>query len=172
MRGLSGKRLWSSPTPQLLANLIRSASWWRKERINLEPRSHINIGALTKLENNSKPGHSRKLINELIFIHFDTTSRHQGDKQRLLRSIRPAAKASKSSPSRQLLTFGTNGCDNASTLIRQRTHRIAQMPSISSRDYRASLQNGATNWPTNNGPKSSTTFNLIGNWLSETKTCL
>ena len=50
-----------------------------------EPRSHIGIGALTKLD--SKPGHSRKLIKELIFIHFDITSRHQSDKQHLLKSI-------------------------------------------------------------------------------------
>ena len=50
-----------------------------------EPRSHISIGALTKLD--SKPGHSRKLIKELIFIHFDITSRHQSDKQHLLKSI-------------------------------------------------------------------------------------
>ena len=50
-----------------------------------EPRSHISIGALTKLD--SKPGHSRKLIKELIFIHFDITSRHQSDKQLLLKSI-------------------------------------------------------------------------------------
>ena len=49
------------------------------------PRSHISIGALTKLD--SKPGHSRKLIKELIFIHFDITSRHQSDKQHLLKSI-------------------------------------------------------------------------------------
>ena len=50
-----------------------------------EPRSHISIGALTKLD--SKPGHSRKLIKDLIFIHFDITSRHQNDKQHLLKSI-------------------------------------------------------------------------------------
>ena len=50
-----------------------------------EPRSHISIGALTKLD--SKPEHSRKLIKELIFIHFDITSRHQSDKQHLLKSI-------------------------------------------------------------------------------------
>ena len=50
-----------------------------------EPRSHISIGALTKLD--SKPGHSRKLIKNLIFIHFDTTSRHQSEKQDLLQSI-------------------------------------------------------------------------------------
>ena len=50
-----------------------------------ESRSHISIGALTKLD--SKPGHSRKLIKELIFIHFDITSRHQSDKQHLLKSI-------------------------------------------------------------------------------------
>ena len=50
-----------------------------------EPRSHISIGALTKLD--SKPGHSRKLIKELIFIHFDITSRNQSDKQHLLKSI-------------------------------------------------------------------------------------
>ena len=60
-----------------------------------EPRSHISIGALTKLENNSKPGHSRKLIKELIFIHFDTTSRYQSDKQRLLRSIATSCKSIK-----------------------------------------------------------------------------
>ena len=70
------------------------------------------------------------------------------------------------------MTFGTNVCDNASTLIRQRTHQIAQIPSISFRDYLASLQNGATNWPINSGPKSSTIFKPTGNWLSETKTCL
>jgi len=60
-----------------------------------EPRSHISIGALTKLESSSKPGHSRKLIKDLIFIHFDTTSRHQKEKQRLLRSIATSCKSIK-----------------------------------------------------------------------------
>ena len=58
-----------------------------------EPRSHISIGALTKLD--SKPGHSRKLIKELIFIHFDITSRHQSDKQHLLKSIANSCKSIK-----------------------------------------------------------------------------
>ena len=58
-----------------------------------EPRSHISIGALTKLD--SKPGHSRKLIKELIFIHFDITSRHQSDKQHLLKSIANSCRSSK-----------------------------------------------------------------------------
>ena len=58
-----------------------------------EPRSHISIGALTKLD--SKPGHSRKLIKELIFIHFDITSRHQSDKKHLLRSIADSCKSIK-----------------------------------------------------------------------------
>ena len=60
-----------------------------------EPRSHISIGALTKLESKSKPNHFRKLSKDLIFIHFDITSRHQSEKQRLLRSIATSCKSIK-----------------------------------------------------------------------------
>ena len=50
-----------------------------------QSRSCIAIGALTK--QNIKPEHSRKLKKDLIFIHFDTTSRRQNKKKRLLLSI-------------------------------------------------------------------------------------
>ena len=55
-------------------------------RINpKQSRSCIAIGALTKQK--IKPEHSRKLRKDLIFIHFDTTSRRQNKKKRLLLSI-------------------------------------------------------------------------------------
>ena len=86
----------AGPSASGKSHLIRQLTTKRKNKfrdkiyrqlgINLqEPRSHISIGALTKLD--SKPGHSRKLIKDLIFIHFDITSRHQNDKQHLLKSI-------------------------------------------------------------------------------------
>ena len=50
-----------------------------------QSRSCIAIGALTKQK--IKPEHSRKLKKDLIFIHFDTTSRRQNKKKRLLLSI-------------------------------------------------------------------------------------
>ena len=100
MRELSGKKvvIVAGPSASGKSYLIRQLMTKRKNHfrdelyhqlgINLqEPRSHISIGALTKIESNSKPGHSRKLIKDLIFIHFDITSRHQSDKQRLLQSI-------------------------------------------------------------------------------------
>ena len=55
-----------------------------------EPRSRISIGALTKLD--SKPGHSRKLSKDLIFIHFDITSRNQSEKRKMLGSIAGSCK--------------------------------------------------------------------------------
>ena len=108
MRELSGKKvvIVAGPSASGKSYLIRQLMTKRKNHFRdqiyhqlginpQEPRSHISIGALTKLENNSKPGHSRKLIKELIFIHFDTTSRHQSDKQRLLRSIATSCKSIK-----------------------------------------------------------------------------
>ena len=50
-----------------------------------QARSCIAIGALTKQK--IKPEHTRKLKKDLIFIHFDTTSRRQNKKKRLLLSI-------------------------------------------------------------------------------------
>ena len=106
MRELSGKKvvIVAGPSASGKSYLIRQLMTKRKNhfRDNLyhelginpqEPRSHISIGALTKLENNCKPGHSRKLIKDLIFIHFDITSRHQSDKQLLLRSIATSCKS-------------------------------------------------------------------------------
>ena len=100
MRELSGKKvvIVAGPSASGKSYLIRQLMTKRKNHFRdkvfhqlginpQEPRSHISIGALTKIESNSKPGHSRKLIKDLIFIHFDITSRHQSDKQRLLRSI-------------------------------------------------------------------------------------
>ena len=86
----------AGPSASGKSHLIRQLTTKRKNKFRdkvyrqlginpQEPRSHISIGALTKLD--SKPGHSRKLIKELIFIHFDITSRHQSDKQHLLKSI-------------------------------------------------------------------------------------
>ena len=108
MRELSGKKvvIVAGPSASGKSYLLRQLMTKRKNHFRdqiyhqlginpQEPRSHISIGALTKLESNSKPGHSRKLIKELIFIHFDTTSRHQGDKQRLLRSIATSCKSIK-----------------------------------------------------------------------------
>ena len=108
MRELSGKKvvIVAGPSASGKSYLIRQLTTKRKSHFRdqiyhqlginpQEPRSHISIGALTKLENNSKPGYSRKLIKELIFIHFDTTSRHQNDKQRLLRSIATSCKSIK-----------------------------------------------------------------------------
>ena len=98
MKEMIGKDLVivAGPSASGKSHLIRQLTTKRKNKfrdkiyrqlgINLqEPRSHISIGALTKLD--SKPGHSRKLIKDLIFIHFDITSRHQNDKQHLLKSI-------------------------------------------------------------------------------------
>ena len=100
MRELSGKKvvIVAGPSASGKSYLIRQLMTKRKNRfrdklyhqlgISLqEPRSRISIGALTKLKSNCKPDHSRKLLKDLIFIHFDTTSRHQHDKQLLLRSI-------------------------------------------------------------------------------------
>ena len=108
MRELSGKKvvIVAGPSASGKSYLIRQLMTKRKSHFRdqiyhqlginpQEPRSHISIGALTKLESNSKPGHSRKIIKELIFIHFDTTSRNQGDKQRLLRSIATSCKSIK-----------------------------------------------------------------------------
>ena len=98
MKEMIGKDLVivAGPSASGKSHLIRQLTTKRKNKfrdkiyrqlgINIqEPRSQISIGALTKLD--SKPGHSRKLIKDLIFIHFDITSRHQNDKQRLLKSI-------------------------------------------------------------------------------------
>ena len=46
-----------------------------------KPRSCIAIGALAKLK--KKPEHSKKLKKEIIFIHFDTTSRRQNKKRKI-----------------------------------------------------------------------------------------
>lgn len=98
MKEMIGKDLVivAGPSASGKSHLIRQLTSKRKNKFRdkvyrqlginpQEPRSHISIGALTKLD--SKPGHSRKLIKELIFIHFDITSRHQSDKQHLLKSI-------------------------------------------------------------------------------------
>ena len=98
MKEMIGKDLVivAGPSASGKSHLIRQLTTKRKNKfrdkiyrqlgINVqEPRSQISIGALTKLD--SKPGHSRKLIKGLIFIHFDITSRHQSDKQHLLKSI-------------------------------------------------------------------------------------
>ena len=59
---------------------------YRSLKINPnQSRSCVAIGALTKQK--IKPEHSRKLKKDLIFIHFDTTSRRQNKKKRLLLSI-------------------------------------------------------------------------------------
>ena len=98
MKEMIGKDLVivAGPSASGKSHLIRQLTTKRKNKFRdkvyrqlginpQQPRSHISIGALTKLD--SKPGHSRKLIKELIFIHFDITSRHQSDKQHLLKSI-------------------------------------------------------------------------------------
>ena len=98
MKEMIGKDLVivAGPSASGKSHLIRQLTSKRKNKFRdkvyrqlginpQEPRSHISIGALTKLD--SKPGHSRKLIKELIFIHFDITSRNQSDKQHLLKSI-------------------------------------------------------------------------------------
>ena len=106
MKEMSGKEvvIVAGPSASGKSHLIRQLMTKRKNRfrdkiyktldINLqEQRSRISIGALTKLD--TKPGHSRKLITDLIFIHFDITSRHQNDKQHLLRSIADSCKSIK-----------------------------------------------------------------------------
>ena len=65
-----------------------------------EPRSRISIGALSKIETKSKL--PRKLKKDLIFIHFDITSRHQKEKKLLLLSIAKHCKSIK------VLTLQTN----------------------------------------------------------------
>ena len=98
MKEMIGKDLVivAGPSASGKSHLIRQLTTKRKNKfrdkvyrqLGINPQeksSHISIGALTKLD--SKPGHSRKLIKELIFIHFDITSRHQSDKQHLLKSI-------------------------------------------------------------------------------------
>ena len=65
-----------------------------------EPRSRISIGALSKA--GAKNKHSRKLKKELIFIHFDITSRHQKKKKLLLLSIAEHCRSIK------VLTLQTN----------------------------------------------------------------
>ena len=109
MRELSGKKvvIVAGPSASGKSYLIRQLMTKRKKNhfrdqiyhqlgINpQEPRSHISIGALTKLESKSKPNHFRKLSKDLIFIHFDITSRHQSNKQLLLRSIATNCKSIK-----------------------------------------------------------------------------
>ena len=71
--------------------------------LDIDPRksrSCIAIGALTKRK--SKHEHSCKLKKDLIFIHFDTTSRRQKKKKRLLLSITKDCKSVK------VLTIHTN----------------------------------------------------------------
>ena len=71
--------------------------------LDIDPRksrSCIAIGALTKQK--TKHEHSRKLKKDLIFIHFDTTSRRQNKKKRLLLSITKDCKSLK------VLTIHTN----------------------------------------------------------------
>ena len=65
-----------------------------------EPRSRISIGALSKT--GAKNKHTRKLKKELIFIHFDITSRHQKKKKLLLISIAEHCRSIK------VLTLQTN----------------------------------------------------------------
>ena len=106
MKEMIGKDLVivAGPSASGKSHLIRQLTTKRKNKFRdkiyrqlginpQEPRSHISIGALTKLD--SKPGHSRKLIKDLIFIHFDITSRHQNDKQHLLKSIANSCKSIK-----------------------------------------------------------------------------
>ena len=65
-------------------------------KLDIDPRksrSCIAIGALTKQK--TKHEHSRKLKKDLIFIHFDTTSRRQNKKKRLLLSITKDCKSVK-----------------------------------------------------------------------------
>ena len=106
MKEMSGKEvvIVAGPSASGKSYLIRQLMTKRKNRFRdkiyqtlginpQEQRSHISIGALTKLD--IKPGHSRKLIKDLIFIHFDITSRHQSDKQHLLRSIADSCKSIK-----------------------------------------------------------------------------
>ena len=106
MKELSGKKVVvvAGPSASGKSYLIRQLMTKRKNcfrdkvchqlGINpQEPRSRISIGALTKLD--SKPGRSSKLTKDLIFIHFDITSRHQSNKQHLLRSIANSCKSIK-----------------------------------------------------------------------------
>ena len=106
MEEMSGKEvvIVAGPSASGKSYLIRQLMTKRKNRFRdkiyqtlginpQEQRSHISIGALTKLD--TKPGHSRKLIKDLIFIHFDITSRHQSDKKHLLRSIADSCKSIK-----------------------------------------------------------------------------
>ena len=106
MKEMIGKDLVivAGPSASGKSHLIRQLTTKRKNKFRdkiyrqlginpQEPRSHISVGALNKLD--SKPGHSRKLIKDLIFIHFDITSRHQNDKQNLLKSIAKSCKSIK-----------------------------------------------------------------------------
>ena len=91
----------------LLKQLLTKKKNKLKDKIYLEldidprkSRSCIAIGALTKQK--TKHEHSRKLKKDLIFIHFDTTSRRQNKKKRLLLSITKDCKSLK------VLTIHTN----------------------------------------------------------------
>ena len=59
-----------------------------------KPRSCIAIGALAKLKK-KKFEHSNKLKKDIIFIHFDTTSRRQKKKRKILLSIAKNCKSMK-----------------------------------------------------------------------------
>ena len=52
-----------------------------------KPRSCIAIGALAKPKKKKKSQHANKLKKQVIFIHFDTTSRRQNKKRKILLSI-------------------------------------------------------------------------------------
>ena len=91
----------------LIRQLMTKRSSELKDRIynalGINPhksRSRISIGALSKMEGKNK--HSRKLKKEVIFIHFDFTSRRQREKKLLLLSI------SKHCKSIKVLTLQTN----------------------------------------------------------------
>ena len=106
MKEMSGKEVIivagpsASGKSHLLEQLLTKKKNKFRDRIyrslNINPkksRSCIAIGALAKRKR--KDEHSRKLKKDLIFIHFDITSRRQNKKKRLLLSITKECKSIK-----------------------------------------------------------------------------
>ena len=98
MKEMSGKEvvIVAGPSASGKSHLLKQLLTKRKNKfrdkiyrsLNInpkKPRSCIAIGALAKQK--TKDEHSRRLKKDLIFIHFDITSRRQSKKKRLLLSI-------------------------------------------------------------------------------------
>ena len=113
MKEINGKEIIvvAGPSASGKSHLIRLLMTKKKSKLkkkiqnalDINPyksRSRISIGALSKLGTKKKS--SQKLNKDLIFVHFDITSRHQKEKKLLLLSI------AKNSKSIKMITLRTD----------------------------------------------------------------